>query len=81
VNLIRGSATLIHAGIRLIRVGMGTIRGHVGWNCSGVTDDRPPTTDERAWIRATVCRRSSSLLFHLSSVISHLSFVSFVPLW
>jgi hypothetical protein len=44
VDLIRGSATLIHAGMDLIRGGMGTMRGHVGWNCSGVTDDRPPTT-------------------------------------
>jgi hypothetical protein len=48
VDLIRGGAPLMHAGMDLIRGGMGTMRGHVGWNCSGVTDDRPPTTDDRA---------------------------------
>ena len=59
VDLIRGSATLIHAGMDLIRVGMGTIRGHVRWKRSGATDDQPPTTDDRAWIRASVNRLPS----------------------
>jgi hypothetical protein len=59
--LICGSATLIHAGMDLMRAGMGTIRGHVGWNCSGVTDDR-------ACIRASVARRPSAVC-RLSSYV------------
>jgi hypothetical protein len=66
--MIRGHVYLNRAGVDLIRVGMETIRGHVGWNRSGATDDRPPTTDDHAWIRASVVRLPSAVC-RLSSYV------------